>query len=181
MGVFYESKCNCCVCPMQCVLEQLIGVDNVGIVTPTFFEDGVNINQVKDFIAFTNKGDFPICQISLVAIFDPNIPVNIKPIRKSKGECACCEDPITNLAKSLIGKFVEIEFINNEGDTFDDGIINVGEGIVVGRNIDNPNRTDFISSCAITRITSLTQQQINDPNRLSNSFYFKKITPPLST
>ena len=25
MGHFDETICNCCVCPMQCVLEQLVG------------------------------------------------------------------------------------------------------------------------------------------------------------
>ncbi|MFS1511916.1 hypothetical protein VQL36_05695 [Chengkuizengella sp. SCS-71B] len=94
MGTFDKSICDCCVCPIQCILEQLVGIDDVGIVTPTFFDDGVIIEQVKDFIAFTNVGDFPICQIFLVSTFDPNIPVNIKPIRKSKGECACCEEPL---------------------------------------------------------------------------------------
>ncbi|NBI28252.1 hypothetical protein [Chengkuizengella marina] len=33
MGVFDESICDCCVCPMQCVLEQLIGIPNLAIRT----------------------------------------------------------------------------------------------------------------------------------------------------
>ncbi|MFS1511328.1 hypothetical protein VQL36_02645 [Chengkuizengella sp. SCS-71B] len=177
MGHFNESICDCCVCPMQCVLEQLVGIDNLAIVTPTFEDDGVIINQVKDFIAFTNRGNFPICQINAVATFDPNIPVNIKPIRKNKGECACCEDPITNLAKSMIGEIVEIEFIS-VGNFPIDEIINVGEGIVVGKNITVPNETDFLSSCAITRITPLTQQQINNSSKAANSHWIKKATPP---
>ncbi|MDP5274466.1 hypothetical protein [Chengkuizengella axinellae] len=65
MGVFDESKCDCCVCPMQCVIEQLVGLgDVIGIATPTFVISNVTINKVKDFIVFTDIGDIPICQIS---------------------------------------------------------------------------------------------------------------------
>ncbi|MDP5275096.1 hypothetical protein [Chengkuizengella axinellae] len=55
MGVFDESICDCCVCPMQCVLEQMVNIGEVGILTQTFAEEEVIINQVKDFIAFTNS------------------------------------------------------------------------------------------------------------------------------
>ncbi|MDP5273242.1 hypothetical protein [Chengkuizengella axinellae] len=64
MGVFDESKCDCCVCPMQCVLEQLVG-EEVGILTPTFV-GGTTLNQVEDFIAFTDLGGFQICKINTV-------------------------------------------------------------------------------------------------------------------
>ncbi|MFS1513964.1 hypothetical protein VQL36_16185 [Chengkuizengella sp. SCS-71B] len=157
MGVFDKSKCDCCVCPMQCVLEQLVGVQNVTIAAPTFASVGVIINQVKNFIAFTSGGDIPICQITGVATLDPTIPVNLKPIKKSNGECACCEGPIINVAKSLIGQNVEIEFISI-GDAVIVKLVDVGEGIVVGKVEDE---TDFFSSCAITRINPTNQQQFN--------------------
>ncbi|MDP5276345.1 hypothetical protein [Chengkuizengella axinellae] len=149
MGVFDKSICDCCVCPMQSVLEQLVG-QIVGIVTPTF-TDFVTLNQVKDFLAYTNIGIIPICEISVCSTFDPTIPVDIKKrIKKSKGECACCEDPITNIAKSLIGETVDIELLYPPGSSpFTDEIMDVGEGIVVGRF---QIFTDFLSSCAITKI-----------------------------
>ncbi|MFS1511917.1 hypothetical protein VQL36_05700 [Chengkuizengella sp. SCS-71B] len=70
----------------------------------------------------------------------------------------------------MIGEMVEFDFIGNV-ETFEVEIINVGEGIVVGRNLGDLNETDFFSSCAITRITPLTQQQINK----SKSFKFRTV------
>ncbi|MDP5276363.1 hypothetical protein [Chengkuizengella axinellae] len=181
MGVFDESKCDCCVCPMQCVLKELVGLNagDVGIITPTFVNDNLIINNAKYFTAFTTFGSIPISQVTLAATFDPTIPVEInKPIKKSKGECACCEDPITNLAKSQIGEIVEIEFVGPElFSSTRVEIIDVQEGIVIGRNFGNPNETDFLSSCAITRITPFNQQQINNQPRFS-SFLQLKESPP---
>ncbi|MFS1513382.1 hypothetical protein VQL36_13190 [Chengkuizengella sp. SCS-71B] len=154
MGHFDESICDCCVCPMQCVLEQLVGIDNIGIVTPTFADDGIIINQVKDFIAFTNRGNFPICQISSVSNDNSIIPVIKQSIKQSKGVCSCCEDPITNLAKSMIGKNVNIELISPTGVSFFDEIIVVGEGIIVGRFPLNFDVIEIFSSCAVTRISN---------------------------
>ncbi|MDP5272666.1 hypothetical protein [Chengkuizengella axinellae] len=168
MGVFDESKCDCCVCPMQCVLEQLVNRE-VGIITPTFQDVGT-LNQVKDFIAFTDFGQFPISQISIAIIFDTINPINlIKSNKKNKGECACCEDPITNLAKSMIGETVDIDFI---GDNFEDTrIIDVGEGIIV--SIFN-GEIYFFSSCKVTLISPSNQQQINESPRISNFQQLKK-------
>ncbi|NBI27810.1 hypothetical protein [Chengkuizengella marina] len=176
MDVFDEFKCNCCVCPMQCVLEQLVGVGDVNIITPTA-NNSVIINQVKDFIAFTSNGNIPICQITATQFSQNLVPdgIKLKPIKKSKGECACCENPITNLANSMIGEMVEIEFISPFPFPFVDKIIDVGKGIVVGRFF---NDIDIFSSCAITRIIQQTQQQINDPPLFSNFQQLKKGTPP---
>ncbi|NBI28335.1 hypothetical protein [Chengkuizengella marina] len=150
MGAFDKSICDCCVCPMQCVLEQLVGVGDVNIITPTA-NNLVIINQVKDLIAFTSNGNIPICHITATQFSQKLVPdgIKLKPIKKSKGECDCCEEPITNLANSMIGEMVEIEFISPFPFPFVDEIINVGEGIVVGRFF---NETDIFSSCAITRI-----------------------------
>ncbi|MDP5274463.1 hypothetical protein [Chengkuizengella axinellae] len=175
MGVFDESKCDCCVCPMQCVLEQMVNIGEVGIASTTF-NDSFTINQVKDFIAFTDQGEIPISQITAAATLDPTIPVSLKPIKKSKGECACCEDPITNVAKLLIGQFIDIEFIF-PGDAAVIEIIDVGEGIIVGTPPQSSIETDFISSCAITRINPLSQQEINNISKLS-IFQQPKISPP---
>ncbi|MFS1513969.1 hypothetical protein VQL36_16220 [Chengkuizengella sp. SCS-71B] len=150
MGVFDESKCDCCVFPMQYVLEQLVGVDDVNIITPTA-NNLVIINHVKDFIAFTSNGNIPISQVTGTQFSQNSLPdgIKLKPIKKSKLECACCEEPITNLANSMIGEMVEIEFISPFLFPFIEEIIDVGEGIIVGRFF---NETDIFSSCAITRI-----------------------------
>ncbi|MDP5274064.1 hypothetical protein [Chengkuizengella axinellae] len=127
MVFFDKTKCDCCVCPMQFVLEQLVSQE-VGIETQTS-SAAFQLNEVKNFIAFTNQGTLSICNISAV-ILPVNFPLNIKPIKKSKGECVCCEDPITNLAKSLIGKRVLINYLQPIGP-LQGLIIDVGEGIVL--------------------------------------------------
>ncbi|NDI33586.1 hypothetical protein [Chengkuizengella sediminis] len=116
MGHFDESICDCCVCPMQCVLKQLIG-EKVQIVNASsgfIFSLEIQIKEVKNFIVSGTdpsgvRINFPICKI--IAVIPPSgaFPLNLKPIQKStKGECVCCEDPITDLANSLRGREVTI-------------------------------------------------------------------------
>ncbi|MFS1511340.1 hypothetical protein VQL36_02710 [Chengkuizengella sp. SCS-71B] len=170
MGVFDEDICDCCVCPMQCVLKELVGVF-VGIDTPIGSTIDTTITDVENFIVSTSDaGDIPVCQITHVESenFTNTIIARVlsalKPIRKSKGECACCEDPMTNLLKFEIGNNFNIEFISPEGP-FPDRILGVGEGIVVG--IDGVTFLDIYSTCAITKIIPITTEQINDPDRPS--------------
>ncbi|MDP5276339.1 hypothetical protein [Chengkuizengella axinellae] len=149
MSLFDESICDCCVCPMQCVMEQLVG-EEIGIVTASGSNIFVILNEVKNFIAFTDQGNFPICNITTLQT-DGATSLNLKPIRKSKGECACCEDPMTNLAKSMIREIVNIEIIGNVGLSADAIIVDVGEGIIL---IGNPAGSELapVSSCFTTRI-----------------------------
>ncbi|MDP5275098.1 hypothetical protein [Chengkuizengella axinellae] len=173
MGVFDESKCDCCVCPMQCVLEELEGQDvNFATTTgpPNF---SITIIDVDNFIAFTSNGNIPICQFTGVVPVDPTITVNIKKqIKKSKGKCACCEDPMTNLLISLKGQSVQIEFI----DGISGGIVTeIGEGIVILEN------NTAISTCAITRVIPFRPRQINDQSSFSGFRQLKKDTTPPTT
>ncbi|MFS1513966.1 hypothetical protein VQL36_16195 [Chengkuizengella sp. SCS-71B] len=177
MGVFDESICDCCVCPMQCVLEQLIGVEGLEIDTPDI-SIPTTITSVSDFIVTTTDGDIPICQITHVDIEDitntiiTNVLSALKPIKNSKGKCACCEDPMTNLLKFEIGNIFIFEFISFSGP-FGDEILGVGEGIVVGLSLGG-GFLDIYSTCALTRVIPLTQQQFNDPSRPSR----RTISPP---
>ncbi|NBI28338.1 hypothetical protein [Chengkuizengella marina] len=144
MGVFDESKCNCCVCPMQCILEQLKG-ETVDISTTTIeFLTNVIINEVKEFVLFSSEGIIPISQITSVSILPP-IQVKLKPIRISKGECSCCEDPITMLLSTLIGKVVDIRIQPNI--TVFGTVFEVGQGIV---NVENDA---YVSTCSIIKVT----------------------------
>ncbi|NDI34693.1 hypothetical protein [Chengkuizengella sediminis] len=177
MGAFDKSICDCCVCPMQCILEDLIGVENLNIETPVSNIPTI-ITGVKDFIVSTNNGEFPICQITHVCIEDPSNTITtriisaLKPKKNSRGKCACCEDPMTNLLKFKIGNTFRIELIAAQV-SFTDQILGVGEGVVVGAA---PPFLDIFLTCSITRITPLTQQKINDPSRTS-----KRTTPPPAT
>ncbi|NDI33542.1 hypothetical protein [Chengkuizengella sediminis] len=177
MGVFDKSVCDCCVCPMQCVLEQLTGVD-VAIDTP-ISRDFTIITSVENFIVSTSDaGDIPICQITHVDILDPtntiitNVLSALKPIKNSKGKCACCEDPMTNLLRFEIGSLFAIEFI---GGIFGTEILGVGEGIVVGP-CSGGGSLDIYSTCSITRVIPINQQQFNDLSRAS-----RRTTSPPTT
>ncbi|NBI31215.1 hypothetical protein [Chengkuizengella marina] len=70
MGVFDESKCDCCVCPMQCVLEQLIGREDILLYTTVSVKGVATITGVTNFIVSTTVGDFPIHQLTLVQLTD---------------------------------------------------------------------------------------------------------------
>ncbi|NDI35451.1 hypothetical protein [Chengkuizengella sediminis] len=58
MGNFDKSICDCCVCPMQCVLEQLEGQQISRVDTPVGSQNNVLLNSVEDFIAFTDEGNY---------------------------------------------------------------------------------------------------------------------------
>ncbi|WP_162036051.1 hypothetical protein [Chengkuizengella sediminis] len=146
MGAFDRTICDCCVCPMQCVLKQLVR-EEVRIFTLDDHDTGT-LTNVDNFIAtLDDNGDileYPIGSICAVSSIEP-FDFKLKPIRKNvKGECSCIEDPTTKLAESKIGKSTTIL----AGDFNDDGIIiKVGEGIVILLE----EETTAISSCKIQR------------------------------
>ncbi|NDI35049.1 hypothetical protein [Chengkuizengella sediminis] len=145
MGFFDDSICDCCVYPMQCVLEQLVGETLSSLGTFINILSDVTIDEVTDFIAFTSEGRIPICQITFIRLI-PTEQLKLKPIRKSKGGCACCEDPTTNLLSSFKGKDVTVIPLPPEGFILTGTVFDVGEGIV------NLNNLFYISTCAITRV-----------------------------
>ncbi|MFS1513409.1 hypothetical protein VQL36_13335 [Chengkuizengella sp. SCS-71B] len=170
MGVFDESKCDCCVCPMQCVMEQLVG-EEIGLDTSSGSNISVFLNEVKNFIAFTDQGNFPICNITFV-LPSETFSLDLKPIKKNKGECACCEDPITNLAESMIGEIVIIELIGF-GQSEVVRIVDVGEGIII---LGNPvgAETVAVSSCFTTRIIPAASS-VSLSERTNSSFWNREL------
>ncbi|NDI35813.1 hypothetical protein [Chengkuizengella sediminis] len=148
MGPFDESICDCCVCPMQCVLKQLAGRTDVTIF---YIFEGLTgtLTDVDNFIAALDISgsdiiEFPISNICAVQI-DGTFDFKLKPIQKSGGECSCTEESTTNLAKSKIGASIAII----AGPFCEEGsIIDVGEGIVF---IFDPagNDTSAVPSCKI--------------------------------
>ncbi|NBI31217.1 hypothetical protein [Chengkuizengella marina] len=142
MGIFDKTKCDCCVCPMQCVLKELEG-ETVDISTTTNVLNSVTINEVKDFNLFSSEGIIPISQITSASILPP-IQVKLKPIRISKGECSCCEDPITKLLSTLIGKVVEIGIEPN--------FIVFGTVSEVGQGNVNIENVAYVSTCSIIKV-----------------------------
>ncbi|NDI34681.1 hypothetical protein [Chengkuizengella sediminis] len=154
MGHFDKSLCDCCVCPMECVLKQLIGKNiNVAVVFGNqVIEVPVKVERVENFILFTDNGDFAIHSILTLSMdFDPQI--QLKRIEKNIGECACIEDPMTSLLNSKINQNVNIVGL-------DAIILKVGEGIVLAKDQDCPPQFFIISTCFITAI-DVPIRQIN--------------------
>ncbi|NBI29359.1 hypothetical protein [Chengkuizengella marina] len=163
MGKFDRSVCDCCVCPMQCVMEQLTDREGaVAIATTSLFNDVyVTINSADKFLAKTSEGTYPICNVTAVGIdrvrtaSNPNFDLTLKPVRvDKKGECSCCEDPATEELLSKTGKKVRLEYDSAGGTFFTLGIVEkVGEGIVTLMN-DSPGTLSHlaISTCHITRV-----------------------------
>ncbi|NDI33603.1 hypothetical protein [Chengkuizengella sediminis] len=162
MGHFDRTICDCCVCPMQCVLEQLVG-ETIRVATLVGVIDNVMLLDVKSFIASTSEGELPICNISGVEFIGVDIALALKPIQKSTGKCSCCEGPITNLANSLIGQIVDIEFINFIGSG---RIRDVGEGIICFQDF-------VISSCFTTKIIPVASS-VSLSERTNSSFWSRE-------
>ncbi|NBI28253.1 hypothetical protein [Chengkuizengella marina] len=144
---FNRTFCDCCVCPMKSVCEQLIDCE-VNICTISAFLGGVKISDVEDFNVIGTLGGTPICiPISrITGIFvSPSKTINLKPIKKDvKGECACIEESATN--KFEKEKSVEVIF-PCEGQRRCEGTVNqVGEGIVI---VSSPSEQCILSTCQV--------------------------------
>ncbi|NDI35336.1 hypothetical protein [Chengkuizengella sediminis] len=160
MGVFDENLCDCCVCPMECVLKELVGVSAQQIlIIPNTVDEFVfqEISDVKDFLLFSTDQVLPISNILSIRFLDNDISVidnienriKLKPIKKSNGECSCIENKTTNFLKTMIGK--DIQRIT-PGFNLPGTIIDVGKGIVVARGNPDNRVLSIISTCRISRI-----------------------------
>ncbi|MDP5276313.1 hypothetical protein [Chengkuizengella axinellae] len=144
MGVFNKSICDCCACPMQSVLEQLVEPQTqINVIVTTLGSISIllgtfTLTKIKDFIATTSvEIDIAICKIITVGF--QTLPTNfkLKPVRKDiGGECACCEDPMTNLLVGKIGTNISIPSGGGPNGIISAGVKDVGEGIVLLENID---------------------------------------------
>ncbi|MDP5273653.1 hypothetical protein [Chengkuizengella axinellae] len=161
--MFDKTLCDCCVCPMQCICQQLA---ELGIEVTIFSREQrfnfFEIQEAKNFIVTglqsgeTMQSFLPTANISYIEI-DETVSFNLKQIQKNiKGECACAEDPITNVAQSLINETVAICIQADDGD-LEVIICDVGEGIVIAKEV-NGTPMYAISSCAITGITPPTDK-----------------------
>ncbi|NBI31218.1 hypothetical protein [Chengkuizengella marina] len=152
MGHFNENFCDCCVCPMQCVLEQLVDKD-INLLISSFPEadlDGtlISVNKFISTIQDSNGDIFRLTVSDICAAgIEEEFNFKLNPIRKSKGECSCIEDPITKLAQSMIGESTSVVLCNS---LLTGKIINVGDGIVVMSVVDMGTLNTFVfSSCKI--------------------------------
>jgi len=161
-----SSLCDCCVTPLQSVLQQLVGqtvilgtVADAPNVQPLFFL--VTISKVNDFLVTVTNGamtfDVNISDVTGVGFLLPGPTINLLPPVDSGCECDCRERPIRQLLDTLIGSTVNLLAIN--GSISPDFIVEqTGLGIVIGTLPISPETIVrfAISTCKITAVGQTT-------------------------
>ncbi|NDI33225.1 hypothetical protein [Chengkuizengella sediminis] len=159
--MFEKTICDCCACPIQRVCEQLIGEEGVSIRSDGGGFD-IIIQEAKNFIVsgpstdMFNPGILHISSSTINSVtFPSSIEIDLKPIQNnSKGECICLENPMTNLANSLLNKeFVSIQGIILELEEV--VICKVGKGVMIVKEKDDNENFIAVSTCKVSTITEL--------------------------
>lgn len=158
-----DTICDCCVKPMENVLKQLKGENNVIILT-TSGTEGIKgkIICVKDSIVTmdvtsgSNQGIYtiPICQITEVIHPMVQSLYLFKPCGCQRtGECRCCECSLRKKLEKFKKMATNVKFLVvglPAGDFSGDAtIVKVGEGIVVFKIREN---YFAVSICKITEL-----------------------------
>jgi hypothetical protein len=157
------SVCDCCVSPLQNVLQQLIGemvilptIADPPNETPILFL--VTINEVNDFLVTVTNEITNITSVVSIAdllgvAFLPGPDIELEPPVDFTGECACREIPLRQLFDTLIGSTVDIRL--SQGSVAANFTVDrTGLGIVIGDlPIDDETIiTAAISLCKITQV-----------------------------
>jgi hypothetical protein len=158
------SLCDCCVSPLQFVLQQLIGqtvilgtiADTPGEI-PFFFL--VRINAVNDFLVTVTNEETDttyvvnISDVTGVGFSLTGPSINLLPPVDSGGDCDCRERPIRQLLDTLIGSTVNL-LASNGSIATDFNVEQTGLGIVLGTLPISPgNFFRFaISTCKIIAV-----------------------------
>ncbi|WP_051314614.1 hypothetical protein [Alteribacter aurantiacus] len=154
------SVCDCCVFPMQSILEQLVNQ----VVTISTDSDqpnmaplltDVTITSVNDFLV-TVEGESGTSVVSiadvLVVAFEPGTDIQLEPPVDFPGECNCQERPLRELFDALIGQTVAVRLQQNFVSE-DFTVLATGLGIVFGQQtIFGEFVESAISLCKITLI-----------------------------
>ncbi|HDR6524180.1 TPA: bclA protein, partial [Bacillus thuringiensis] len=157
--------CDCCVLPMQNVLQQLIGetvllgtIADAPNVPPLFFL--FTITSVSDFLVTVTDGTTSfvvnISDVTGVGFLPPGPSITLLPPVDLGCECDCRERPIRELLDTLIGSTVNL--LANTGSTAADfNVEQTGLGIVLGTLPISPNTIVrfAISTCKITAVNIL--------------------------
>ncbi|MDQ0064014.1 hypothetical protein [Paenibacillus harenae] len=157
------SVCDCCVTPMQNILEQLIGVTvilstvaDVPNVPPLLFL--VTINEVNDFlVTVTDEATNTTSIVSIAdvigVLFLPGPEIELDTPMNFPGECDCRERPLRELFDTLINTTVNFRSSNGSmAENFN--VERTGLGIVFGQ-LDIGGGTVVnaaISLCQITQV-----------------------------
>jgi len=154
--------CDCCVFPLQSVLQQLVGqtvilgtVADAPNVPPLFFL--FTITEVNDFLVTVTDGvttfEVNISDVTGVGFLPPGPTINLLSPVNSGCECNCRERPIRQLLDTLIGSTVNLLAVN--GSIAADFIVEqTGLGIVLGTLPISPETIVrfAISTCKITAV-----------------------------
>jgi len=159
------SICDCCVSPLQNVLEQLVGetvtlatVADPPNVTPFMFL--VVIDAVNDYLITVIDETTNITTVVNIADvtgvgFLPGPEIQLEPPVDFPGECNCIERPLRELFNTLIDSTVDVRF--NQGTVLSNiSIERIGLGIVFGE-LDIGGGTIVkiaMSLCKITQVNS---------------------------
>ena len=154
--------CDCCVSPMQSVLQQLIGqtvllgtIADAPIGPPliSFF----TIIKVNDYLVTVTNGVTTyvvnISDVTAVGFLLPGPTINLLPPVNSGCECDCRERPMRQLLNTLIGSTVNL--LSSTGSMATDfNVEQTGLGIVLGTLQIGPETTArfAVSICKITAV-----------------------------
>ncbi|MGE6501835.1 exosporium leader peptide-containing protein [Bacillus wiedmannii] len=161
-GATEGCLCDCCVSPMQNVLQQLIGetvilgtIADTPNVPPLFFL--FTITSVNDFLVTVTDGVTSfvvnISDVTGVGFLPPGPPITLLPPADSGCECDCRERPIRQLLDTLIGSTVNL-LASNGSIATDFNVEQTGLGIVIGTLPISPTTIVrfAISTCKITAV-----------------------------
>ncbi|PFV34452.1 hypothetical protein COL01_11635 [Bacillus thuringiensis] len=157
--------CDCCVLPMQNVLQQLIGetvllgtIADAPNVPPLFFL--FTITSVNNFLVTVTDGTTSfvvnISDVTGVGFLPPGPSITLLPPVDLGCECDCRERPIRELLDTLIGSTVNL--LASTGSTAADfNVEQTGLGIVLGTLPISPTTIVrfAISTCKITAVNIL--------------------------
>jgi hypothetical protein len=154
------SLCDCCVSPLQFVLQQLVGqtvilgtIADAPNAQPLFFL--FTIVEVNDFLVTVTDGVTTyvvnISDVTGVGFLPPGPTINLLPPVNSGCECDCRERPIRQLLNTLIGSTVIL--LSSTGSTTNFNVEQTGLGIVLGTLPINSDIFRFaVSTCKITAV-----------------------------
>ncbi|MGO5067119.1 hypothetical protein FDF31_05205 [Clostridium sporogenes] len=163
---FATNICDCCVDPMENLLNQLRSIltpeATIQVTLDTGATQSFQVNQIvsiqDSIINIQNTSFISICNISRVRWRDINTinQINLLPAVCTCGECDCCERPLRENLNNFINNNIALQFEGQQDlNIFQNLTVRkVGLGILVGENITD-GAPDAYSICKITRFNAI--------------------------
>ncbi len=160
------SICDCCVEPMEILLNQLRNILSPGATIQVTLDTGVTqsfqpnqIVSINDsIINIQNTSFISICNISRVRWRNINTinQLNLLQAECTCEECDCCERPVRENLSNFINNNIALQFKGQQTPNTSQSLTvrKVGLGILVGQNITD-GAPDAYSICKITRFNAI--------------------------